>query len=140
MPTKQGFVLLFAVLVTSIVMAISLGIFSLIIKELKLSGASRESQRAFYAADAGTECAFYWDIHERLFSTTTSNLIQCAGDSMSVGGGFVSDFVLTFDNGTCVDVRVDKTNESQTVVTSRGHNTCDTNDLILVERALQVTY
>ena len=31
-------------------------------KELKLSGLGRESQIAFYAADAGIECFFYWEI------------------------------------------------------------------------------
>ena len=35
-------------------------------KELKLSGIGRESQISFYA-DAGVECAYYWDIKKKIF-------------------------------------------------------------------------
>ena len=57
---KRGFTLLIAVLATSIILSISLGIFDIITKEMKLASLGRESQIAFYAADAGEECAFYW--------------------------------------------------------------------------------
>lgn len=138
-PGEGGFVLLFAALITSMVLAISLGIFSLIIKEVELSGASRESQRALYAADAGTECVLYWDIQEKAFSTTSAQVIQCADDVATVGGGFTSSFSLSFDNDTCVDVVVDKVGE-ETVITSRGRNTCNTESSRRIERALQVRY
>ncbi|MEK7614237.1 MAG: hypothetical protein AAB428_01030 [Patescibacteria group bacterium] len=59
---KRGFVALFAILVSSIVLVISFGILNIAIKEVILSSSGRESQFGFYAADAGMECALYWDI------------------------------------------------------------------------------
>jgi len=136
---RRGFVLLFAILITSIVLAISLGIFNIIIKEVQLSASSQESQKAFYAADTGAECALYWDIQGRAFATSSQESITCADESVMVGGGFISDFSLTLANGSCVDVNVDKSGV-QTIVSSRGHNTCDINDPRRVERGLRVTY
>ena len=45
-----------SILVVSVILSVSLGIFDIMTKELKLSGLGRESQIAFYAADAGVEC------------------------------------------------------------------------------------
>lgn len=58
---QKGFVLLFAMLVSTIVLAVGTGIFNITRKELLLSRSSRDSQFAFFAADAGAECAFFWD-------------------------------------------------------------------------------
>lgn len=137
---KRGFVLLYAVLVASIALSIGLSLYAITLKELIISSSSRDSQFAFYAADAGTECALYWDVQERAFSTSTQNIITCAGSSMTVGGGTVSEFSLTLPNGACADVTVNKSSESQTVVVSRGHNTCNLNDPRRAERALRVAY
>jgi len=59
---NKGFVALFAILVSSIVLVISFGILNIAIKEVILSSSGRESQFGFYAADAGMECALYWDV------------------------------------------------------------------------------
>src|SRR3989338_5580655 len=108
--TEHGFVLLYAVLVASIALSIGLSLYCITIKELIISSSSRDSQLAFYAADAGAECALYWDVQEKAFSTTTpTNTITCAGSSMVVGGGTISNFsISSFPNGACVDVMVDK--------------------------------
>ncbi len=53
--------MLFAVLVSSVLLSVGVSIFNLTIKELVLSSSGRESQFAFYAADTGIECAIYWD-------------------------------------------------------------------------------
>ena len=58
----SGFVALFSVLVSSIVLTISFGLLNIALKEVILASAGRESQYGFYAADAGAECALYWDI------------------------------------------------------------------------------
>src|SRR3989338_4082828 len=139
---NTGFVLLYAVLVASIALSIGLSLYGITIKELIISSSSRDSQLAFYAADAGTECALYWDIQEKAFSTTTpTNTITCAGSSMVVGGGTISDFSLpALPNGACASVNVNKSSPSQTVVVSRGYSTCDLDDPRRVERALRVTY
>ena len=54
--------MLFSVLISSLLLTIGLSIFSIALKELSISTASRQSVYAFYAADSGRECAFYWDI------------------------------------------------------------------------------
>ena len=93
MRSETGFTLLLSVLVVSIILAVSLGISSIIRGEIILSFAGRQSQLAFYAADAGLECAIYWDTVRdgdpvSYFSTTTQNSgqIECTGVSHSVGG------------------------------------------------------
>jgi len=60
--TKQkGFTLLFAVLVSTLVISISATITSIAMRQTILSGTSRESQYAYYAASTALECAHYWD-------------------------------------------------------------------------------
>ena len=63
MKTQNGFVLAFSLLISSIVLALALGIFNILLKQIVLTSTAAESQVAFYAADAGAECALYWDTH-----------------------------------------------------------------------------
>ena len=60
---KKGFTLLFAVLVSVLVLAIGTSMINIALKQIILSGSGRESQFAFYAANTGVECALYWDIN-----------------------------------------------------------------------------
>ena len=59
---NKGFTLLLSLLVVSVILSVGLGVSNIMIKELKLSGLGRESQVAFYAADTGVECFFFWEI------------------------------------------------------------------------------
>lgn len=61
MKNPKGFTIFFAVLVSSLALAIGLAIYDLLIRELELSKTATESQYAIYAADTGAECALYWD-------------------------------------------------------------------------------
>ena len=61
---ESGFVILFSILISTIILLMSAGIFRVAQKETILSSYSRESQIAFYAADAAVECALYWDISQ----------------------------------------------------------------------------
>jgi Tfp pilus assembly protein PilX len=92
---KNGFTLLVAMIVTSLILAIGFSIGNIILKELALSASGRRSQIAFYAADSIAECALYWDkkdssgnsvdnsdiltINESPFATSTTGIpfIQC---------------------------------------------------------------
>jgi len=70
---NRGFTLLFAVLIASVLLSVTLAIFSQMYKSLSLSSASKESLAAFYAADSGIECVLYWDLkHEPLTSFSDS--------------------------------------------------------------------
>jgi Tfp pilus assembly protein PilX len=57
---NQGFALLMALVVVSVVISISLSVLDLTIKQLRLSTNSKDSEVAFSAANAGLECARYW--------------------------------------------------------------------------------
>ena len=56
-----GYTMLFAVLVSSILLSIGIFILNVSKKEVILSAIARESAIAFYAADGGVECAHYWN-------------------------------------------------------------------------------
>jgi Tfp pilus assembly protein PilX len=63
-PIKQkkaepGFALLITILVLGVVVAVTLGLVELSLKQLKLSVDSTDSEIAFHAANAGLECAKY---------------------------------------------------------------------------------
>lgn len=59
--SRAGFAVLFAALVGALALAIGLAVFNITVRELILSSQARESQAAFYSADAGMECGLYWD-------------------------------------------------------------------------------
>ncbi len=59
---QKGFTLLFAVLLSTLIISIGATIMSIALRQTLLSGTSRESQYAFYAANTVLECAFYWDV------------------------------------------------------------------------------
>ena len=57
----KGFTLFFALLISSLALAIGLAIYDITVRELQLSEAATQSQYAIYAADTGAECALYWE-------------------------------------------------------------------------------
>lgn len=59
--SQGGFALLIAVLVSSVILAVGMSIATITMKQYMFAGLGRESEIAFYAADAGMECALYWD-------------------------------------------------------------------------------
>ena len=108
---------------------------------------------AFFAADAGIECALYWDIKERAADGSSKfrlssggasggGSIECLGLPVSVTSGSSDSTLFRINgNGVCADVTVTITNSGlNTVVQSRGFNTCDTSDPGRIERGLRATY
>jgi Tfp pilus assembly protein PilX len=139
---KTGFTLLLSMILASVALIVGLGVFFIILKEIQISGVGRESQIAFHAADSGAECVIYWDAKKNLVSTTTVNQIECAEQTVNVGGASVSSFVLNLvGNNSCVEVTIDKMNPALTVIESRGYNVgCSSVSPRKVERAIRVTY
>ena len=136
----KGFTLLFSLLFISIALAIGIGVATLIIGEVGLTGSGRESQIAFYAADSGAECALYWDRVKDQFSFPGTEF-TCSGQTGTVApAGSLSRFSLTFENGSCVDVTVNKSDPAETVITALGHNICPPEGGLRVERGLEVRY
>ncbi|QQG42536.1 MAG: hypothetical protein HYW15_03470 [Candidatus Giovannonibacteria bacterium] len=138
--SKKGVTLLLAVFISTIALALGLGIFTIIFGELGIAGTAKESLVALYAADSGVECALYWDIKRQAFSTSTSNSISCAGNTVTVGGSALSVFDLNFSNDSCAHMRVQKAG-SETIITSLGENVaCGASSPRTVQRGLEVKY
>ncbi len=70
----RGFALIFAILASSLLLSIAVAIFNLSFRQVILSSFGRESQIAFFASDAGTECALYWDLVASSFATSADSL------------------------------------------------------------------
>ena len=137
-PTQQGFTLLMAVLTSSVLLAIGAAIGSIAIKEAILTTSIRDSQKAFYAADAALECALYWDITRGEFNNPNPN-ITCSGENPLINkSGTVYTFALDFGDDGCANVRIDK--DSTTEIETRGYNTCDSNSSRRLERGLRAEY
>jgi Tfp pilus assembly protein PilX len=155
--TQSGFTLLIAILVAGIVLAIGVSILRITLKEFQLSGIVSNSEAAFYAADTGIECAFYWDDNSRDSFNVTSpaGSVDCVDTTVSVTGGtgFGATRTFTLQWGSpqvCATVEVTKDDNSTrascpvgvtcTTLVSKGHNDCDTNDSRTVERTIRARY
>jgi hypothetical protein len=57
---NRGFVILYAVIITTIVLIVGVSLMNIITKQLVLSSISRNSKIAYYAALSGRECAEFW--------------------------------------------------------------------------------
>lgn len=91
---RGGFTLLIAVIFMSVMLAFGLELASLAYKQQVLASSAIESQYAFYAADAGLECALYADQQLNTFdyashdSSHHPNLITCDGTSATELPGY----------------------------------------------------
>lgn len=117
---NKGIALYLAVLIGSIVMAAGFGASNIFYRELRITRLQFPSLVAFYAADAGTECALYHDIQGNKFEGSPAT-ITCQGNIISnitPGAGSDSngpyidyefEFELSNDVGNaCANVRVKK--------------------------------
>lgn len=153
--TKQnkGFVILFAILISALVLTIGVGIFRITLKETILSSAARESMIAFFASDGGLECALREaNVRGGFVQVGSSNSFVCAGETIpySVNPDIQSSFRVKLPEG-CAYVSVDKkfipvdATALHTQIISRGYNVCidespDIGDPVLLERVLELTY
>jgi len=158
---KQGFVILIAVLISSLVVSLGAFIASIALKELALSSSGRQSQTAFYAADAALECALHQDLRVQPFAPNNSipgpTFIRCDGRDFAIDTTIADgnsaqtffDFSFTIPGETDLlspyaRVRVTKedigTVNDKTIIEAQGYNIQDTTRNTRVERALQVVY
>jgi len=156
---QRGYALLLSVLISALILTIGLGILNIVEKKIILSSLGRESQKAFYAADSGGECTLYWDRkHEgfgsTVFATSSAstpplNGVLCNEQDIAedwiisdvTATGANTSFTISFANGSCVTVDVQKLNSGlMTRFLSRGHNICDLSSSRVVERAMRIVY
>jgi hypothetical protein len=154
---NSGFTLVVAVMLTSLLLMISFVVANVALKQLVISQSSKESQYAFYNAESGMECAIYWDVigggGASQFDPDAAGAINCNGQSVDtgdplhspetgtsvVGGSANSIFSFNLAKG-CVIVRVTKETDGDTVIDSRGYNTCVSGNIRRVERGIELTY
>ena len=132
-PKQAGFVLLFTILVSSIILLIALGISGISYRETILTSEANGGAEAFFAADTVAECGLYLAI---------GNGISCLGATKTINDSGTSlDFPLfsNIDNKYCVAIT-----QSGHSIESRGYNV-DYNEVQsgnprAVQRAIKVTY
>lgn len=144
---EHGIAIYIAVIITATLILVSFSILSLALKQISISGAGRDSQDAFYAADSGAECALFWDVHnpvnpaQSAFDPLSIQTITCNNISIPVIHTVAtSTFTMLFTPDLfCAKVTVVKLGLT-TKVESRGYNTCDTTSNRRLERAVQINY
>ena len=161
---NNGYTLLFAVLVSSLVLSIGISILTISKKEFLLATSARDSSSAFYASDGGMECAIYADTKNNAFSTSSNRtaFLGCniVTSSFSVTTlplnnfkKFVFHIKLGDSGGSCAQIVVEKKwnfndNVPFTTIQSKGYNLgwnestslCDVPSAKRVERALFISY
>lgn len=141
--TQKGFALLIAVIFMSVMLSLGLVLGSLAYKQQVLASNAVESQYAFYAADAGMECALYYDQHLNTFAFPASQpasapLMTCGGVSSTFPASYPTGIVsytagaswvlaerLSLDAGGCADVTLYKPlagSAGVTYIFSQGYN------------------
>ena len=146
--TKKGFILLYAVLIMSMLLALTFSITDLTVKERKLSRFVEESFSAFFAAESGIECALYWDLRYEKSAFRYDDItepggrkITCNGDEFTVGTSDVTEITLTFPGSSNSSViKVDKSVENNTSLTAEGYSVADPSSGDGIERGIQVKY
>jgi len=148
---RSGFVLLFAVVVSSIIFAIAFGVTSIALKEVKFSSSAQGANDAFFAADTGAECALYYDYNlgiEAPFSGSSEEGTpwSCAGNGIIVNSGTFVISGLGANSQSCAIVTVTKNPDVGVEIISKGYNTggntqdCSSSSSNRVERQLEVRY
>lgn len=167
---KSGYTLLFAVLVSVLVLGVAVFISGIARKQYILSSTALDSMYSFYAADSGIECVAYAP-NSGIGSSTDPTPLTCGGQTITPGsgsyvtvstpsfitnnaGGSVSEYSFNLgfgsSSGGCAKVVIDDYKDASggnnEVVTSYGYNLCtpsfgpDTTSPRTVERALQLHY
>lgn len=156
---SRGFALLIAVIFMSVMLSFGLALGSLAYKQQVLVSGAIASQYAFYAADAGLECALYADQRQNFFaykpSPEPAPSLSCGGATTASGyptmSRSASQWIITtrlsYDGDTrCADVTVYKPNGvGTTYLFSQGYDvSCSTvttpNGARFVSRGIQAHY
>lgn len=142
--SRRGFVILFAVTLSAIILSITLGIADIALNEIKFGTSAKDSNEAFFAADTGSECALFNDksTSNSFISSGGTGNVQCLGSSIPIAESPASVWKFTISglgNGGqgCAKVTVDKT--SSTKVTSDGYSNCNSG-ANSVARELETNY
>lgn len=135
---RQGFTLAIVLILISVILIVGLSVSDIVLREMKISGLGRESQKAFYAAETGIECALKWFLVSEFPAS-----IKCGGSVIAINGG-PAQFNLNLSNNSCTNVAVIKniisSTKTQFIIESRGHSmACGSTSFNNAERGLRET-
>lgn len=136
---NSGFVILFAVTISSILLAIALGVSNIALKEIKFGTSAIDTNDAFFAADTGIELVLLNDKNVE-YPTPAPGTVQNWNETIDgLGSSGVS----------CAKISIykDNTNTSIPVITrivSKGYNIgdqyCESTNTDRIERVLEASY
>ncbi len=156
---EKGIAIMYTVLMSTAFLLVAIGISQIAYKELIFSAESKDSNRAFLAADTGIECGLYMDSIQA-YATSTTDTPYCHSLPVVLTqmdtDATLYQFSLNFGN-SCADVYIDKaagTFSTSTQVDAYGYNigqlgagttpqTCLGTGTLkpnVVSRALRITY
>ncbi len=152
---NKGFVILFAVTISAMLLAIALGISNIALKQMNFSTSAKNTGDAFFSADTGAECALYNDksTGTSFLQSAGSGNVSCMGRTISLSGSSPSwSFIISglgYSGQGCAVVSVVKDFNASPVTTtiiSKGYNNggsvlnnC-TQSATSVERELNLSY
>ena len=164
---NSGFVLLFSIILSVVILALALGISNVAFRENTFATSAKETNNSFYAADIGVECALFYDLKPVQgssgpvfpFGEPEANVTTtCSGNFIGLNNGDPVtptsppwEFIVLGlgDIGkACAKVSLDKedigTPSESTQIISRGYNEgdalCESTNPNRIERVLEVNY
>lgn len=146
---QRGFTLLVAVILASVSLSLGLVLLDIAYKQIVLASSAKQSQAAFYNADAAMECALYWDQQHNSFGYDATSATLSCNESAGITASFnqsANPRTRTFTlpcpagAGTAGQVTITKAADASTYIFATGYNTCDAENPRRIERGLKVTY
>lgn len=149
---EKGVALLFAVLLVSALLLVTLGIASVSYRETLFAVEARDSGISFFAADTGIECALYLDSNQVFATSSPSGTCRNTSIVFIPTTSSAYTFALPVGTGACTEVFIDKgyNGGTETEVRAFGYNapynsstnSCATNvgRFRTVSRALRTHY
>lgn len=150
---NKGFVILFAVTLSAILLSIALGVANIALKEIRFGTSAKDTNEAFFAADTGAECAL---VNDKSTGSAfppggPARAVACASATPTFSGDTYKFIVINLGNTNTgcaiVTVKKDITSHPPDVLTkiiSKGYNigspSCSSTSLNLVEREIDLNY
>lgn len=152
---QAGFAVIYAVVISSFIILIGSSLFSTSIKQIILNSAKTNSAKVFYIADAGIECALYYELYQG--GTENNTFYDCFNSTYPVSNIDVDKYLIEFSSTAIGDgcgqilVRknvprnVEGSPVNTTEVISRGFNSCignnpDFTNPLIVERRMRAWF
>ncbi len=96
---KRGFALLYAVVVSSVLLSVALGVSNIALKEIVFGTSAKDANDAFYAADTAAECTLFYDnssLETNPFIGSDPVDFYCAGNLVSIHNTIPSGDIITW--------------------------------------------